>query len=82
MQISAANLLASQSQTVRPSVTATSFEPIAFKQTPASAVTQNDAAPKQAATSSGYGTAPVNAGAGARPSSGYVRPGTQIDIKI
>jgi hypothetical protein len=82
MQISAANLLASQSQTVRPSAAATSFEPIAFKQTPSSAVTQNDAAPKQVTTSSGYGAAPANAGEGSRPSSGYVRPGTQIDIKI
>jgi hypothetical protein len=77
MQISAANLLASQSQAVRPSATAAAFEPIAFKQTPQSAVTQGGA-PTAA------GSSPVGSSGTAAPraSTAYVRPGSQIDIKI
>jgi hypothetical protein len=74
MQISAANLLASQSQTVRPRpATTAAFEPIAFKQTPPSAVTQENA--RQPAAS------PEPTPSAAAPG-GYVRPGTTLDIKI
>ena len=77
MQISAANLLASQSQAVRSPSPAAAFEPIAFKQTPQSAVTQGGAATAADPSPAGNfaATAP-------RASTAYVRPGSQIDIKI
>ena len=77
MQISAANLLASQSQAVRPSATAAAFEPIAFKQTPQSAVTQGGAATAADSSSAGAFAATTP-----RAATSYVRPGSQIDIKI
>jgi hypothetical protein len=77
MQISAANLLASQSQTVRSSGPAAAFEPIAFKQTPPSAVTQGGAP-----TAAGTSSAGASGTTAPRAAASYVRPGSQIDIKI
>jgi hypothetical protein len=78
MQISAANLLASQSQAPsRTPSTAAAFEPIAFKSTPQAAVRQDVA--KQAVPAAMTGT---NATTGTAAASGYVRPGTNVDIKI
>ena len=81
MQISAANLLASQSQaSVRTSGASAAFEPIAFKPPPQAAVPQESAkrtAPAPAATPTGTRVAPGTAAASA-----YVRPGTNVDIKI
>lgn len=87
MQISAANLLASQSQAVRPRATTAAFEPIAFRQTPAASVSVATTSPEP-----GPGAAPTTAAPAPAASSevapsfaarsGYVRPGSQIDIKI
>jgi hypothetical protein len=79
MQISAANLLATQSQTtVRTQGTPAAFEPIAFKEAPAASVIQETAKkPVPAAPAENHIAATVTG-----PSSGYVRPGTNLDIKI
>jgi len=76
MQISAANLLASQSQAVRSPSPAAAFEPIAFKPTPPSAV--KPSAVSKPDTTESF-AAPSSAAA---PRASYVRPGSQIDIKI
>ena len=83
MQISAANLLASQSQaSVRTPGAAAPFEPIAFKPTPQAA------APQRSAQDAAKQTAPAVTLTGTRithstgPASAYVRPGTNVDIKI
>jgi hypothetical protein len=79
MQISAANLLASQSQaSARTPGTAAPFEPIAFKPPPQAAVRQDTA--RQAAPAV---TPPgTHSTARANPPNAYVRPGTNVDIKI
>jgi hypothetical protein len=79
MQISAANLLAAQSQTTaRAHGTTAAFEPIAFKEAPAASVMQEPAKkPAPAAPAANHIAAAVTG-----PSSGYVRPGTNLDIKI
>ena len=82
MQISAANLLASQSQAVRSPGPAAAFEPIAFKQTPQSAVAPDAAMTKPAAGSNGTSPGTAAGFAAPRASTAYVRPGSQIDIKI
>ena len=79
MQISAANLLASQSQAVRSPGPAAAFEPIAFKQTPQSAVAPDGAVPKPIV---GKRPSPEPGVGSAAPRAIYVRPGSQIDIKI
>ena len=81
MQISAANLLASQSQSVRSPGPAAAFEPIAFKQTPQSAVAPS-AASKPDTTGAGNSPAGISSAAAPRAATAYVRPGSQIDIKI
>jgi hypothetical protein len=80
MQISAANLLATQSQTsIRSRGPVPAFEPIAFKEAPAVQAAAPAAAP---ATASGP-AAPAAIATPATPSyGGYVRPGTNLDIKI
>ena len=76
MQISASNLLATQSQaTVRARAAAPAFEPIAFKEAPPASVTQNAAASSEPAAASPAPSAPSYGG-------GYIRPGTNLDIKI
>lgn len=78
MQISAANLLATQSQTtVRTQATTAAFEPIAFKEAPAASVVQEPAKKAAPAPSVNHIAATVTG-----PDSGYVRPGTNLDIKI
>ena len=81
MQISAANLLASQSQTVaRPQSTAPAFAPIAFKQSAATATLDMSQETRNGETAS---AAPTKSnGTTAAPYGGYVRPGTNLDIKI
>jgi len=77
MQISAANLLASQSQAVRSPSPAAAFEPIAFKQTPPSVVTPSAVSKPDTTAMGSTGTSSA-----AAPRAAYVRPGSQIDIKI
>lgn len=78
MQISSANLLATQAQTVRPrNAAGAAFEPIAFKSAPPAAAPAKPADPKAADISPG---ASLLAASG--PAAGYVRPGTNLDIKI
>ena len=77
MQISAANLLASQSQAVRSPGPTAAFEPIAFKQTPQSAVTQGGGT-----TAAGPSPAGSFGATAPRAGTAYVRPGSQVDIKI
>jgi len=79
MQISAANLLASQSQAVRSPSPAAAFEPIAFKPTPPSAVKPSVVSKPDA---TGAGSSPAATSSAAAPRNVYVRPGSQIDIKI
>lgn len=79
MQISAATLLASQSQAPsRTPGTAAAFEPIAFKQTPSAALSQDSVKPTAPAAT----PTATRAATSASPTGGYVRPGTTIDIKI
>ena len=81
MQISAANLLASQSQaSSRTPGAAAAFEPIAFKPTPQAAVPQDFA--RQTAPAPAAMPPRTRATSGATPASAYVRPGTNVDIKI
>ena len=83
MQISAANLLASQSQTSsRTQGTAAAFEPIAFKQTPPAAVSQDTVNSTATATAPAATPSPTRAATSANTTGSYVRPGTTIDIKI
>ncbi len=78
MQISAANLLATQSQTtVRTHGATAAFEPIAFKEAPAASVVQDPAKKPAPAPAANHIATSVTT-----PSSGYVRPGTNLDIKI
>lgn len=74
MQISTANLLASQSQPTRSRSSGDGFEPIAFKQAaPSAGSTAAEAQPVLPSARSSESTpAPT----------GYVRPGTNLDIKI
>ncbi len=83
MQISAANLLASQSQaSVRTPGPTTPFEPIAFKPTPQAAV-RRDAAQDSARQTAPAATSPgPRTTAGVKPANAYVRPGSNVDIKI
>lgn len=80
MQISAANLLATQSQmSIRSRGPAPAFEPIAFKEAPAAQMP----APAAASATTSAPAAPAASAAPAAPSyGGYVRPGTNLDIKI
>lgn len=78
MQISAANLLATQSQTtVRTHGPTAAFEPIAFKEAPAASVIQEPAKKPAPAPAANHIAATVTG-----PGGGYVRPGTNLDIKI
>jgi hypothetical protein len=78
MQISAANLLATQSQTtVRTHGTSAAFEPIAFKEAPAASVVQESVKKAAPAPAANHIAATVTG-----PGNGYVRPGTNLDIKI
>jgi hypothetical protein len=78
MQISAANLLATQSSQMTANVRgpAATFEPIAFKEVPATQNTATTAA-SAPAPAANHAAAPA-----ANPTGGYVRPGTNLDIKI
>lgn len=87
MQISAANLLASQSQAVRPRTNAAQFEPIAFRQTPAASPSEPastvEPAVQNKTSAAPSAPAPAAEAAASIPGrSGYVRPGSHIDIKI
>ena len=80
MQISSANLLASQSQSVsRPREAAAAFEPISFKQTPQASVAADLAPP---AASAAPAPTAKSGGTATDVYSGYVRPGTNLDIKV
>jgi hypothetical protein len=77
MQISSANLLAAQTQTARPRQAAPAFEPMfepmAFK---------SATAPVAAKPSEASPAASLLSGSEPGASTGYVRPGTNLDIKI
>jgi hypothetical protein len=89
MQISTSNLLASQSQPPR-SRSSEGFEPIDFKSAPAASAATTTAATTTvaattaapSATAASAASAPPSAATSASASTGYVRPGSQIDIKI
>jgi hypothetical protein len=76
MQISSANLLATQSQVqARSRAPSPAFEPMAFKEAPAASVTQSAAPASSSPSAASASTAPNYSG-------GYVRPGSNLDIKI
>lgn len=75
MQISAANLLSTQGQALlRPRADAAAFEPLAFQQTPMTRAAQGAPKPAESGTTA--------RAAGASAGTGYVRPGTHIDVKV
>jgi hypothetical protein len=83
MQISAANLLATQSQTtVRTHGTSAAFEPIAFKEAPAASAMPASVMPESVKKAAPAPAANHIAATVTGPGNGYVRPGTNLDIKI
>lgn len=83
MQISTGNLVSTQSQPAARPAGAATFEPMAFKTVVPGAAEQNPAVPGQT------GTKPVPKSANATSAAaqtngytGYVKPGTHLDITV
>lgn len=84
MQISTATMIASQTTTPRSGEQTAEFAPLMFKKAASAAVQQTASAPTQSAPATASASL-ANVGVpqlSENPGSGYVRPGTNLDIKV